>query len=176
MTPRTVKDYCQMASVARREGRPDDAKSSAEQAVILARASGNDAELVRALMMLGQVERDNDRHPEALKSYQEAVRLSRIVDPPTRFAHTLRHLGDLHTERGQLTEAETHYAEALDIYRTSDDTTPGDLANMLRAYAVMKDAAGSAVDARRLWTEARRLYQSLGIQEGVDECDTRINR
>lgn len=43
MTPRTVKDYCQMASVARREGRPDDAKSSVEQAVILARASGNDA-------------------------------------------------------------------------------------------------------------------------------------
>ena len=176
MTASTIEDYGRRASLVRREGRLFDAIANAEKAVALSRKSGNETKLVRALMLLGQVERDNARHAEALEHYREAVKLSRAVDPPTRFAHALRHLGDLHSERDELSEAETCYAEALEIYQSSEDTSPGDLANMIRAYAVMKDNAGSAVDARKLWVEARSLYLSLGVEEGVKECDARIAR
>ena len=176
MADNAIEIYGLRASQARREGRLIDAISNAKEAIALARKYDDDMKLVRALMLLGQVERDRARHSDAFVHYREAVNLSRTVDPPTRFAHVLRHLGDLYSDRGEFNEAETCYAEALDIYRTSEETTPGDLANVIRSYAVLKDAAGSVIEARNLWVEARLLYLSLGIQEGVDECDARIIR
>ena len=126
-------------------------------------------------MLLGQIERDTDHREKAVKLYEEAAAISREVDEPLRFAHTVRHLADLHCELGSLHLAEGFYNESLGIYRRERDALPGDLANAVRGFAVMKDSAGASEQARVLWEEARSLYRDLGIEAGVEECNARLS-
>ncbi len=170
----TPEAYAQAAVQARREGRGEDARQHAEQAVALCREQGLREKLARALMLVGQVMRDAGQPAAALKPYEEAAGISREVDSSLRYAHTLRHLADLHCDLGELDLAEKAYTEALGIYRSEPNPNPCDLANAVRAYAVLKDAAGAAEAARPLWQEARGLYEKLGIEEGVEECDARL--
>ena len=174
MNAPTIEDYAQQASLARRDGRLFDARRRAQEAVALCRKTGNSEKLVRTLMLLGQIERDSDRRAEALDHYKDAVEISRGVDQPLRFAHTLRHVADLHCDNGDLDLAEACYKEALVVYRGEKNAMPGHLANAIRGFAVMKDAAGSSDEARQFWTEARELYASLGVMEGVEECNIRL--
>ena len=44
----------------------------------------------------------------------------------------------------------------------------------VRRVALLREAQGDAAEARALWTEARALYEELGLTEGVDEADTRL--
>ena len=174
MTKPTVKQLAQQAANARREGRLSEARRDAEDAVNLCRQVGTEERLVRVLMLLGQIERDSDENEKARRHYEEAVRHSRMHDEPARFAHTVRHLADLYCEEGEIDLAKASYEEALAIYRRDQNTSPGDLANAIRGFAVMKDAAGATEEARSLWEEARCIYASLGVEEGVEECSTRL--
>jgi tetratricopeptide (TPR) repeat protein len=171
----TIEQLGQEAVQARREGRLADAYHSAEKAVALCREIGPKQSLVRALMFLGQIERDAARRESALIPYEEAAALSREVDEPLRIAHTLRHLGDLHCEMGRFDLAEGYYKESLGIYRKERVASPGDLANAVRGFALMKDAAGANEEAMVLWKEAGGLYKTLGIEEGVKECNTHLD-
>jgi hypothetical protein len=40
--------------------------------------------------------------------------------------------------------------------------------------AILKSDAGDSPKAIALWTEARDLYQSVGVKEGVVESDRRL--
>ena len=171
----TIEQLAQEAVDARREGRLEDARLSAEKTVALCREAGLNQKLVRALMLLGQIERDTAHREKAVKFYEEATVISREVDEPLRFAHTVRHLADLHRELGSLDLAEGFYNESLAIYRRERDASPGDLANAVRGFAVMKDAAGASEQAKVLWEEARRLYSALGVDEGVEECNAHLS-
>ena len=170
----TIEELAQRAALARKKDSLDEARRNAEEAVALSREIGPQQKLVRALMLLGQIERDSDHRTAALQHYKEAVDISRNVDQPLRFAHTLRHLADLYCDDGMLDLAESCYHEVLATYRTNKGSSPGDLANAIRGFAVMKDAAGSPDEARPLWEEARDLYASLGVEEGVQECNSRL--
>ena len=174
MKTRTIEQLAQEAAHARREGRFEDACLSAAKAVALCREVGSDQKLVRSLMLLGQIERDTGHRERALEHYEEAAAISRRVDTPLRFAHTLRHLADLHCELGNLALAEASYRESLGIYRSERGASPGDLANAVRGFAVLKDSAGASEQARVLWEEARGLYSNLGIENGVQECNARL--
>ncbi len=154
----TVDQLALEATRARREERFTDARRHAEDAVALCRQVGRNRKLVRALMLLGQIERDTAQGERALELYEEAAAVSREVDRPLRVAHTVRHLGDLLRELGKLAPAEHCYKESLDIYRGEKDTSAGDLANAIRGFALLKDSAGAANEARALWDEARTLY------------------
>ena len=70
--------------------------------------------------------------------------------------------------------AEQLYEKTLAIQRHEPDTHPGNLANAVRAFAVLKDKAGKSDEGRPLWEEARGLYARLGVAEGVAECDERL--
>lgn len=171
----TIEQLVQEAARARREGRLTDARRSAEKVVALCREIGPNQKLVRALMFLGQIERDTAQRERALQLYEEAAAISREVDKPLRFAHTVRHLADLHCELGRLELAERFYNEALRIYRREREASPGDLANAVRGFAVMKEDAGATEQARVLWEEARSLYNALGVEEGVEECTAHLS-
>lgn len=174
VTTPTIEQLAQQAAHARREGRLSDARHSAEEVVALCRKDGTKPKLVRALMLLGQIERDDKRSTRALKHYEEAVAISREADEPLRFAHAVRHLADLYCEEGRLDLSEGFYKESLAVYRAERKASPGDLANAIRGFAVMKDSAGAAEDARPLWEEARSLYAALGVDEGVEECNKHL--
>jgi tetratricopeptide (TPR) repeat protein len=164
----------QRGHAQRREDRADDALQSFADAVAAARRDGNDADLVNALKGLGQVERDLGRGERALPLYEEAVELCLAMEDLPGLAHTLRHLGDIHQDAGNLSSAMEPYAQALALYRRLPATTPLELANALRPYALLRESLGEADAASAMWREARALYQAAGIAEGIEECDRHL--
>ena len=171
----SIEELGRRAGKARREGRLAEALADAEAVVALCRSKGASVLLVRALMFQGQIERDSKQNDRALRSYEEAVSLSREVDVPLRLGHTIRHLADLQCDVGHLEAADSLYRESLAIYRTQPKASPGDLANAVRAHAVLKDAMKMSCEARILWEEALALYDSIGLDEGVEECRSHLD-
>ena len=106
--------------------------------------------------------------------YKAAVAALRTVGDPLKLAHAVRHLGDAYSHAGKATLAEPCYVEALSIYRVHGNRHPLDLANAVRSYAVLKDQAGAAEDARQLWQEAHDLYVSVHVPAGVAESGARL--
>ena len=70
--------------------------------------------------------------------------------------------------------AEPCYLEALALYRQHEQTPPLDLANAIRAMAVLKERAGDVGEAAALWREAGDLYASVHVLEGINECSRRL--
>ena len=175
---RTPDELITLGYQARREARLEDARRFFAEAVDLCRPSGtdNDSLLASALTGLGQIERDLKNRSAALEHYREAVKLYRGGVDPLRFAHTIRHLGDVLREDGGIEEARACYQEALAIYRKHKETSPLDLANTLRGFALLREAADEAEEAKLLWQEARGLYQSVNVEAGVQESDRQIER
>ncbi len=161
---------------ARRERRMDEAKRLFTEAVEAARLSKDRPWLARAYTELGRVERDLRETNSALHHYEEAAVVYRRIDEPLRLAHTERHVGDILREDGQLQLAGPRYREALEIYRAHPETTPLDLGNTIRGFALLQGEIGEREEAVTLWREARELYAAVSVQAGIDECDAQIAR
>ena len=159
---------------ARREHRLNDALQDLIEAVALSRKAGDDLDLANALTALGQIERDLHHNDAALKNYEEAVAIYREKGDVLKLAHTIRHVGDIHRHEQRASQAEPCYREALDLYRREDSTQPLDLANAIRGFAILKHDAGETEEARTLWEEARELYDSVNVKEGVAESSRRL--
>ncbi len=159
---------------ARRDNRPDDAKRHLVEAGALCREGGERAELARALADLGQIERDLHHNNAALRHYEEAVAIYRADGNPLKLAHTIRHVADIQRHEGNHPVAETCYGEALRIYRAHPETPPLDLANALRGWALLKEAAGEVQEARAQWQEAGKLYADVHVEAGVAESKRRM--
>jgi tetratricopeptide (TPR) repeat protein len=170
----TAGELLERAILARKQNRPADAYSDANEAMLLSRADGNQDCLIRALRMLGQIERDEGRPENALPHYQEAVALCRKEGGPFRLAHSVRHLGDLLVQLRRPDEAAREYEAAQGLYRHEPGANPLDLANTLRAIAVMKQGVGDPQAARPFWEEARALYSAVNVEQGVAECDLHL--
>ncbi|MCX6596654.1 MAG: hypothetical protein NTV70_09840 [Acidobacteria bacterium] len=162
---------------ARRENRPADAVSAFWAAAAQARSAANPEGtrmLARALTGLGQMARDEGQLSGALGHYQEAAALFRSLDDPARLAHTVRHVGDIHIELAQPGLAGHCYGEALTLYRGLPQTSPGELANALRSWALFQEARGAREEASGIWREVQALYQAAGIAAGVTESTRRL--
>jgi tetratricopeptide (TPR) repeat protein len=172
--PDELEKLFAQAHQARREHRSADAKPLLVEALALARKSEVPGDLARALTALGQIERDLKNTQAALELYQEAVAIYHAHGDMLRLAHTVRHVGDIYREDRQLAPAELCYQDALKIYRTHPDTPPLDLANTLRGFALLKQELGQRAEAKLLWTEAGKLYESVNVQAGVVESARQI--
>lgn len=106
--------------------------------------------------------------------YKIAVALARQGGDPLNIAHRVRHLGDAYHHADWAALAESCYVEALSIYRRHPHTGRLDLANAIRSFAVLKQENGATDEARRLWREARDLYVTVNVPEGVAECTERL--
>jgi len=136
-------------------------------------ASADDERAYRLRDLAEQARRNLDL-VAAQAYYEEASSLLRGSSNRLKFAHTVRHLGDVYTEQQDWSRAEPCFIEALDIYRSHPSPPTLDLANAIRAYAVLKSARGKHEEARELWAEAGQLYETAGISEGVEECKRRV--
>lgn len=159
---------------ARRENRPGDARRDLIEAVNLCRKADIPVHLAKALKGLGQIERDLHRGDAARQHYEEAAAIYRAEGDALKLAHTVRHLGDIHQDQGRVDLAEPCYHEALHLYRSNEQTPPLDLANAIRGLAILKDSRHETEQAKLLWEEARDLYASAGVKEGVEESSRRL--
>ena len=133
-------------------------------------ATESQIERANELRALGESARRKRDLAAAQEYYEEATKLLRNSNDQLRFAHTVRHLGDVYVERQNWSSAELCLVEALNIYRGQPSSGVLDFANAIRSYAVLKDKSESADESRELWAEAGRMYQALGIPDGVKEC------
>jgi tetratricopeptide (TPR) repeat protein len=171
-----IENIIDAAWLARREGRHADAERGLLEAIETSRQSGSRVQLIRALKALAHVVRDVGQDDRARPLYEEAVTLSRVEGDALLLAHTVRHLGDLHRDARRLDDANRCYSEALLLYRTAASPPPLDFANALRPAALLKEHYGDDAGARQLWSEARTLYETAGVQQGVDECSRHLAR
>ena len=155
---------------------PHEAHRLYADAVAQARELGLRLELIQALKGLGQIDRDLNRGDAALSLYEEAVALCREEHDPMLLAHTIRHLADILQAAGRNALAEPCYDEALSIYRNHHETPALDLANAIRPLALLKESQHDYETAKRLFVEARDLYASCNIAEGVAEMSRRAAR
>jgi tetratricopeptide (TPR) repeat protein len=161
---------------ARAERRVDDALALFKQAVEVGQAVTDQSLLAEALTGLGQIERDLRNNEAALRHYAEAAEIYRKLDKPQRIAHTVRHAADILRHEKRFQEAKSDYDEALSIYRSHPGTKSLDLANAIRGLALTEGELGDVPAARRLWQEARTLYEAVSVQAGVDESDEQLRR
>lgn len=167
--PPEISSLLRAGVAARRGGQLGQAEEYLNQAVAMC---GPDRDFERALVIreLGELARHHRDLNAAQAHYEEAVALLRTSPDRLKCAHTIRHLGDVHAERHHWPAAERCFVEALTIYRSHPSPGALDLANAIRAYAVLKTTAGQREEARALWVEAGELYDSTGIAAGVEEC------
>lgn len=159
---------------ARTENRLADARATFAEAVAVCRSAEDQPQLARSLTGLGQIERDLGNNALALQHYCEAVGIIRTLDDPDRLAHTVRHVADILRHEHRVDEARICYGEALTIYRQRSGTKALDLANAIRGFALLNEAAGEKPAAMELWREAKNLYQSLGLDAGVQESERHL--
>lgn len=132
-------------------------------------------EQAHAFHLRAHVLSDLERHDEAKRLWSRSVEILRSAGDALALAHKVRHLGDAALRGGSADEARAHYAEALGLHRAQHGPPTLDLANLLRRVALLEEESGAAKAAIEHWQEARALYDSFGLSEGVGEADVRLS-
>jgi tetratricopeptide (TPR) repeat protein len=175
MAPRTPGVLLEQARTARREGRANYARNLLRKALKESRGTQDPFLRAELHIRLAQVERDSHNLETAERHYRTAVEMLRHFENPQKLAHTVRHLADILREEGKLSEAAPLYSEALDLYREADGTTPLDLANAIRGFALLKAELEERKEAICLWQAAKDPYEQVGVEAGVEESAMRIS-
>lgn len=118
----------------------------------------------------GRLARNEGRPLDAASHYEQAATLARSVNDHHALAIALRHVADIVRDSGDAKRAFEASREAVSLYRGLG-ATPLELANALRVNALALRAACEDDKALPLWIEARRLYHSVNVLAGVEECD-----
>ena len=124
----------------------------------------------------GRKARADGRFAEARQHYAQAAKVHRDGEDFLAYAHTIRHIADIFQQEANLVEAKPIYEECLELYRSNLSTRILDLANTVRPYAILNEELGDVDIARKLWEEARSLYGSIRLSQGVSECDAHLSK
>lgn len=110
---------------------------------------------------------DVDRAEEMhLKSLQINVQLRRRKGMANQYSN----LGVIHQRRGELDVAEEMQLKALEV--NEELVHRKGMAIQYANLGLIARERGDAVNARRLWTESRDLYEDVGIPHEVDEVQS----
>ena len=121
-----------------------------------------------------QLDYDQGNLSKALELCQESLSYYKKTNLPDRIAHSTRHLADLQCHLGQNAESESNYQVAIGMYRDSPVHQAGNLANALRGFAIVLENRKKIDEAITAWRETKTLYQSLGLEAGVDEATQKL--
>ncbi|MDW3197407.1 MAG: tetratricopeptide repeat protein [Cytophagales bacterium] len=138
--------------------------------------SDSDDLLGRLHAMEGQLYRDDGQLQKATILYQKALTHFQSEKRSLKQAHTLRHLAEMEDELGHVDIAQNYLEQCQSIYAGLPQTSPMDLANFYRVYALfLEKNQATEPKAHALWVQARDIYSEYGIEEGVKECDDHLN-
>ena len=117
--------------------------------------------------------RRQGRLSDATALYEEAAQSFQAEHQPARWAHALRHAAEMAVRSGDAATGLREARAVIDFYRSSNPTEL-EMANALRVLALAEAAAGERDHACEHWSEARRLYATVGVPDGVAEADRRV--
>ena len=164
-----IKSVLHRAAHLRRSGESAEAERLYKEAAAQAQAD-EACERAEALTGVAHTRRDAGDRTGAAIYYAEAITLLRTGNDSTQLAHALRHAAEVRSEMKEYGVAGTQIEEALRLYRSLEvDSEPLDLANALRVSALNNER-----QAQAQWLEAKNLYASQNINEGINEADEHL--
>jgi predicted ATPase/Flp pilus assembly protein TadD len=149
------------------DGDLDEAQRMHEQAVPLARASGDPWSLAVALNNLGNVLMIKGKFDAAASTLAEALAISREVAFPDATGRVLTNLGFAVLSRGDVERAAEHLREALTLFATTGSVAAGEVLLGLAAVANTKDNPRRAA---RLLGASYHVAEEIGLSREAYEA------
>jgi tetratricopeptide (TPR) repeat protein len=153
--------------VALADGDLDEALGMHEQAVQLARASGDRWSLVRALNELGNVLLIRGEFDAAAGTLAEALAISREVGLPDATGRVLTNLGLAVLSRGDAEKAAGHLREALTLFATTGSVAAW---AALLGLAAVANTIDNPRRAARLLGASNHVAEEVGLSREAYEA------
>jgi tetratricopeptide (TPR) repeat protein len=146
------------------QARYEDAERLYGEALALYRQMGARLGEAKVLQARGEVARMQARYEEAERLYGEALALYRQMGDRLGEANVLKARGDAARLQARYEDAERLYGDALPLYRQIGDRL-GEASCLFRMGRLARATQGTGEEARRLFTEAARIFTAMGNTE-----------
>ena len=168
-----IVQLLETAWVKRREEKYDEARDLVVQAHKLCKEEDFN-NLGRVFHVYMQFESDHDNHEKAIELCRKSLMYYKKANNQVKIAHSTRHIADLQYTIGNLSESERNYRAAIHIYRDNPNESVGNLANALRGFGLLLEKIGKKREAIEVWRETKELYQSIDLQQGIEEANKKL--
>jgi tetratricopeptide (TPR) repeat protein len=158
--------------VALADGDLDEAHRMHEQAVQLARVSGDRWSLTRALNNLGNVLLIRGEFDAAASTLAEALAISREVGFPDATGRVLTNLGFAVLSRGDAEKAAEHLSEALTLFATTGSVVAW---TVLLGLAAVANTNDNPRRAARLLGASNQVAEEIGASREAYEASLYAN-
>lgn len=101
-----------------RNGRPSQAQTLLEKALVIATQQGDQASLADVYAALGNLRSSQGDNGSAKRFYQDSLSINERLERPEGIAWAYTNLGDLYLGKGDINNAEDMYRRSLDINQT----------------------------------------------------------
>lgn len=148
------------ARVAMSLGRIDNAGELAREAFKLAQQTGEQADLSKALALLGSIEQTSGNEDRAFVYFTESYYLAERVGEPRATSLALINLGEIARKREEFERATNYLESSLAIARANDMTWG--IAGTLTLLGHLARRQGDYERARAHYRESLELFRRLG--------------
>jgi DNA-binding CsgD family transcriptional regulator len=162
--PAPIDVYRGRAGAYETLGEFDSARADQQQALDLARTSGDRRAEWQALLDLGALWAEGD-YARTGEHLQQALQIVRELDDPHARASSLNRLGNWHVNNEEPIEGRRYHQEALAIFRDAGDARG--TAETLDCLGLAGLLGNETVEGGPYYEEAVQLYESLGDRMGV---------
>ena len=171
-----MEEHVRSARIFRNANRFNEAIMELEAALELCEEFKVNKQKRLTLSLLANIYFDLGRNKKSLESYERALSLAEVDSEVEQIAHITRHIADVECEIGDLKSSMSHYEKALKYYRNNVSSYSINYANAIRGLAVLKEKMVDYSDAKKLWKEAKSIYDKLKIETGIKECIARLKK
>lgn len=171
-----MEEHLRSARIFRNQHRFNEAVMELEAALELCEEYKVNKEKRQTLSLLANIYFDLGSNKKSLESYKNALSLAEVDSEEEQIANITRHIADVECEIGDLKSSRSHYEKALSYYRKNVSKYSLSYANTIRGFAVLKEKMVDYSDAKKLWSEAKSIYEKLKVDTGIKECINRIKK
>jgi DNA-binding SARP family transcriptional activator/Flp pilus assembly protein TadD len=149
----------------RNRGYCHDAVTLHHQALQLARATGDQAAQIAALIGLGHIHRLQSRSEQATDHFRQALQLARASGHQAAEPDALIGLGHMHMLHGRYQQAIDHYQQALRVARGTDQSPSAQLGAQV-GLGIVHRRQGRHEQATHHYRQALQLARTTGNRPG----------
>ncbi len=170
-----MEEHLRSAHIFQKENRLHLAIMELEAALELCEEYKINKEQRQTWSLLANIYQDLGRHTKSLESYKNALTLAEVESEEEQIAHLSRNIADVEYEIGDLKSSMSHYEKAIKYYRNLSKYSLN-YANTIRGFALLKEKMVDYADAKKLWKEAKSIYEGLKVETGIKECVSRLKK